>query len=55
MDYIDDDILKILLSYANNDDNIRAVLMEDSRVFGKVDPTMFIPILYSLQAGLALT
>lgn len=37
MDYRDDNVLKILLSYAYNDENIRAVLMEGSRAFGKVD------------------
>ena len=36
MDYWNDDILKILLNYAYNDDNIRAVMMEGSRAYGKV-------------------
>lgn len=37
MKYKNDEILKIMLDYANSDDNIRAVLMEGSRAFGEVD------------------
>ncbi|MDD4474445.1 MAG: aminoglycoside 6-adenylyltransferase [Eubacteriales bacterium] len=37
MNYINDKTLNILLDYAKNDDNIRAVLMEGSRAFGAVD------------------
>ena len=51
MDYIDDDILKILLSYANNDENIRAVLMEGSRAFGKVDKYSDYDIVYLTKSN----
>jgi aminoglycoside 6-adenylyltransferase len=37
MNYAEDKALKTLLDYANADDNIRAVMMQGSRAFGKVD------------------
>lgn len=36
VDY-DDSVIKTMVDYADNDDNIRAVLMEGSRAFGQVD------------------
>ena len=51
MDYIDDDILKILLSYAKNDENIRAVLMEGSRAYGKVDQYSDYDIVYVTRSS----
>lgn len=37
MKYNSDSIIKILIDYANNDDNIRVMLLEGSRAFGDVD------------------
>ena len=37
MNHINDKVLSVLIDYAKNDDNIRAVLMEGSRAFGAVD------------------
>ena len=51
MDYKDDDVLKILLSYAYNDENIRAVLMEGSRAFGKVDQYSDYDIVYVTRSS----
>lgn len=51
MDYRDDDILKILLNYAYNDENIRAVLMEGSRAFGKVDQYSDYDIVYVTRSS----
>ena len=51
MDYRDDYILKTLLSYANNDENIRAVLMEGSRAFGKVDQYSDYDIVYVTRSS----
>ncbi|MCL2672260.1 MAG: aminoglycoside 6-adenylyltransferase [Clostridiales bacterium] len=44
-----DPILQILLSYAENDANIRAVLMEGSRAFGEVDAYSDYDIVYVTQ------
>ena len=51
MDYKDDDVLKILLNYAQNDENIRAVLMEGSRAFGKVDQYSDYDIVYVTRSS----
>lgn len=51
MEYKDDDILKILLNYAHDDENIRAVLMEGSRAFGKVDQYSDYDMVYVTQSS----
>lgn len=51
MDYWNDDILKILLNYAYNDDNIRAVMMEGSRAYGKVDQYSDYDIVYVTRSS----
>lgn len=43
----EDEVLKTLLNYADNDDNIRAVLMEGSRAFGTVDQYSDYDIVYA--------
>ena len=45
------DILKTLLTYAEKDDNIRAVLMEGSRAFGTVDRYSDYDIVYVTQSS----
>ena len=42
----DDPVLDILLAYAGNDDNIRAVLLEGSRAFGEADAYSDYDIVY---------
>ncbi len=47
MNLTNDVVLKTLLNYADNDDNIRAVLMEGSRAFGAVDQYSDYDIVYA--------
>lgn len=53
MDYFNDEVINILLNYANNDDNIRAVLMEGSRAYGKVDQYSDYDIVYVTKRNAA--
>lgn len=46
MNYFNDDVINIMLNYAINDNNIRAVLLEGSRAYGKVDKYSDYDIVY---------
>lgn len=51
MSYSNDNVLEIMLNYAENDDNIRAVLMEGSRAFGEVDEYSDYDLVYVTESS----